>query len=296
MLIDSATGRRRVNYLHTESIMPSVGERLRRARKDANLTLYQIAADTKIQHWILDAIERDDMSKVPGGVFIRGYLSSFAVAVGLDRDEILSAYFGTTPAPAPVSPGLPRQSAQREGVPAADVMTKRSTTPPWQIAAIVAALVVAAVVWRTIPRSNPDAAPRPAPEPQESARPVVPAVALTSGPAAEALTAVDASGRHRAAPAAAALVLQVHPTADVWLEATADGRQQAYRMFGANDDLRIEAQREVVLRVGDASAVTYTINGAPGRALGGAGRVRELVITPDNYATLVGPAAPATLH
>ena len=72
----------------------STGERLRRARLDAGKTLDQVAADTKIQLWILEAIERDDLSRVPGGIFVRGYLTAFARAVGvsfvyvLDRNRL----------------------------------------------------------------------------------------------------------------------------------------------------------------------------------------------------------------
>ena len=61
----------------------SVGERLRRGRLDARKTVEQVATETKIQLWILEAIERDDFSRVPGGVFIRGYLTAIACAVGV---------------------------------------------------------------------------------------------------------------------------------------------------------------------------------------------------------------------
>src|SRR6185436_9991304 len=86
----------------------STGERLRRARLDAGKTLQQVAAETKIQLWILEAIERDDFSRVPGGVFVRGYLTAFARGVGLNPSEVLTAYSPEiAPQPAPPPPVLP---------------------------------------------------------------------------------------------------------------------------------------------------------------------------------------------
>ena len=52
--------------------MASVGERLRQAREQAGLTLSDVAARTRIQRWILEDIERDDLTRVPGGIFARG--------------------------------------------------------------------------------------------------------------------------------------------------------------------------------------------------------------------------------
>src|SRR4026207_577226 len=82
----------------------STGERLRHARLDAGKTLNQVAAETKIQLWILEAIERDDLSRVPGGVFIRGYLTAVARAVGVDPSEVLTAFAPETTTPQPTAP------------------------------------------------------------------------------------------------------------------------------------------------------------------------------------------------
>src|SRR4026207_1763144 len=76
----------------------STGERLRRARLDAGTTLGAGAADTNNQLWILEAIERDDLSRVPGGIFVRGYLTAFARAVGVSPSGVLAAY---SPKPSP---------------------------------------------------------------------------------------------------------------------------------------------------------------------------------------------------
>lgn len=259
--------------------MATVGEQLRRAREDAGLTLRHVAGQTKIQQWILAAIERDDLSQVPGGVFIRGYLMSFARAVGLDGERIWAEYRAA----------LPVRTVEPDPVPA------RKQVPyvgPWTIIRVAAILLVAVVVWRNATRSNPDVAAPPPSAPQEHASEVLPTAAATSAPTAAPTKGTDREGvaavdSDRVVPANAPLDLRLHATAEVWLEVTADGEQRIYRLVMPGEDVSVDAQHRITLRIGDASAVTYTINGAPGRPLGEPGVVRDIVISPDTYRSLV---------
>ena len=146
----------------------SIGERLRRARLEQGLTLADLSDRTKVQHWILDAIERDDVARVPGGVFIRGYLMSFARAVGLDGEGLWQDFRDEMP-----SPTAEAAAVQRPSVPAIG---------PWTIVRVAAVVLVVAVVWRNIPRGNSDtASPTPAPA-QQRTNDVVLAAATTSIP------------------------------------------------------------------------------------------------------------------
>jgi cytoskeletal protein RodZ len=247
--------------------MATVGEQLHRAREDAGLTLRHVADQTKIQQWILAAIERDDLSQVPGGVFIRGYLMSFARAVGLDGERIWAEYRAERPVrtvePDPVP--VPRQIPY---------------VGPWTLIRVASIVLVAIVIWRNATRSNPDiAAPQPS-APQERATDAVPAAAPTKGTAREAVTAVDSE---RVAPSTTPLQLRLHATSEVWLEAKVDGERRIYRLLAAGEDVSLDARTEISLRVGDAAAVTYTINGTPGRPFGGSGVVRDVVISPNTY-------------
>jgi len=271
--------------------MATVGEQLRRAREDAGLTLHHVANQTKIQQWILAAIERDDMSQVPGGVFIRGYLMSFARTVGLDGERIWADYRAEMPVRTVESAPPP-------------VPTRVLPVGPWTIVRTAIVLLFVAVVWRNTTRSHPDLATPPASAPQERASDVVPAAAPTKGAAREAVAAVDSDRVAPAAsplqpaasplqPAASPLQLRLHATSEVWLQATVDGEQRLYRLVMPGEDVSLDATREIALRIGDASALTYTINGAPGRPLGGPGVVRDIVISPDTYRTLVAPDAPS---
>lgn len=254
--------------------MATPGRRLQEARERANLTLQDVAARTKIPRWILANVEADDLSHVPGGVFIRGYLTSFARAVGLDGQSVWADYRATWMPPVEPAPAVP-DPRPREGV------------SRWLIVGIAAAVLVVAVVWRNTSRTNPDTLKAPPPESQQRSRDVLPAVAPAPRLAPEVVAAVDSTAAGRIASAPATLIIALHASSEVWLEAKVDGQQRMYRLVTAGEDIKLDAQNQVVLRVGDAAAVTYTINGLPGRALGAAGAVRELTITRDTYKTYI---------
>ncbi len=66
--------------------MTDFGGKLRQAREARGLSLRQIAVTTKISASVLEALERNDVSKLPGGIFSRSFVRSYAAEVGLDPD------------------------------------------------------------------------------------------------------------------------------------------------------------------------------------------------------------------
>jgi cytoskeleton protein RodZ len=268
----------------------SVGERLRRGRLDARKSVEQVATETKIQLWILEAIERDDFSRVPGGVFIRGYLTAIACAVGVPPSEVLAAYLPEVPPPpAPVPVPAPPPD-----------VTDRPAARLWQYVVIAAVVVGAAILWRDMTRTDsevatalapPPSATTPSRTPASSPAPADPRSLESGATATTGATSPTAPEKPPAADASttttAPFVLQLHANDEVWIEASADGERKAYQLLEQGQELRVEGQKEVRLLVGDAAAVSYTINNRPGRPLGGAGVVRELVMSPDTIQSLI---------
>jgi cytoskeleton protein RodZ len=85
--------------------MIDFGGKLREAREGRGIALRQIAATTRISVAALEALERNDISKLPGGIFTRSFVRSYATEVGLDPDEAVKEFverFGTEPPPEPV--------------------------------------------------------------------------------------------------------------------------------------------------------------------------------------------------
>src|SRR6185503_668295 len=68
----------------------TLGQALCRARGARGLTVQQIAAATRIPVRNLEALERNDLPAVPGGVFyLRADVLAYAEVVGLSRDVVL---------------------------------------------------------------------------------------------------------------------------------------------------------------------------------------------------------------
>ena len=72
--------------------MPSFGEQLKRERRLRNVSLEEISKATKISMRYLRALEADEFSQLPGGVFDRGYVRAYAQFVGLDEEATVEAY------------------------------------------------------------------------------------------------------------------------------------------------------------------------------------------------------------
>jgi len=53
------------------------------------VSLRQIANATKISIAALEALERNDISRLPGGIFSRAFVRSYAVEVGLDPETTI---------------------------------------------------------------------------------------------------------------------------------------------------------------------------------------------------------------
>jgi cytoskeleton protein RodZ len=61
-------------------------------RKNRGITLQQIAASTKIGVRSLEAIERGDFGKLPGGIYTTSYIRQYARAIDYDESAILAVY------------------------------------------------------------------------------------------------------------------------------------------------------------------------------------------------------------
>src|SRR5438105_2719747 len=68
--------------------MTNVGEMLRRERLKRNLDLDYISKELKISRRLLDAIESDQYSRLPGGVFAKAFVRQYAQLLQLDAEDL----------------------------------------------------------------------------------------------------------------------------------------------------------------------------------------------------------------
>jgi cytoskeletal protein RodZ len=95
--------------------MPTLGEELKRRREERGMTLNDISEATRIGTRFLKAIETDNFSILPGGIYTRNFIRSFAEQVGMAEEEAIALYHQQvtgqiTEAGAPAAP--PRRAPQ----------------------------------------------------------------------------------------------------------------------------------------------------------------------------------------
>jgi transcriptional regulator with XRE-family HTH domain len=254
--------------------MGDIGLRLRQAREGAGLSLSELSTRTKIREPLLDAIEREKFERLPAGLLTRGLLRAFAREVGLDPESVVREYamqFG----PAKLSPS---QTAppDRASMP----VSQRSRTRVLFALSVLIGTAALLVVYSRNPAKAPAATTSEsiATAGKAEGRPSNgPSDPLVSPRAAHAVDVRRPDG----------FTLEIHPTGPVWVEATADGRRVVYALLRPGERRQLDALNELLVRIGDAAAFQYTINGERGLALGGPGEVRDIRITRDNVTTFL---------
>jgi transcriptional regulator with XRE-family HTH domain len=68
------------------------GPRLRRERLRQGITLEQIAAETNIEITLLAALEVNDLSAWPTGIYARAYIRQYAATIGLDVEDTVDEF------------------------------------------------------------------------------------------------------------------------------------------------------------------------------------------------------------
>ena len=66
--------------------------RLRRHRQKCRISLDELAEDTRVKKDMLEALENNDLSKWPRGVYARAWIRSYAWVVGLDPDDTVDEF------------------------------------------------------------------------------------------------------------------------------------------------------------------------------------------------------------
>lgn len=70
----------------------TLGEKLRAARAERGISISEVAEQTRISPLYLEAIDADNYKSLPGGIFNKGFIRSYAKYVGVDEQEALQDY------------------------------------------------------------------------------------------------------------------------------------------------------------------------------------------------------------
>ena len=73
------------------------GSRMRHTREQRGVSLRQIAQTTKLSVSALEALERNDISRLPGGIFSRAFVRSYAAEIGADPEATVRDFLTQFP-------------------------------------------------------------------------------------------------------------------------------------------------------------------------------------------------------
>ncbi len=102
--------------------MDTVGTLLKHHRDLRQMSLAEVSRVTRIPAATLSSIEADRFDELPGEVFVKGFLKSYAIAVGAAPDEVLARYTSSrrvaivTPLPVTSPVKAVREGGKRLGV------------------------------------------------------------------------------------------------------------------------------------------------------------------------------------
>jgi len=70
----------------------TLGEKLRAAREARGVTISEVAEQTRIAPMYIECIENDNYKPLPGGIFNKGFVKSYARFIGYDEQQALGEY------------------------------------------------------------------------------------------------------------------------------------------------------------------------------------------------------------
>ena len=261
----------------------SFGEILKREREMREVTLNEVTVATRIPPRFLEAFEREEWEKLPGGVFNRGFVRAIARYLGLDEENLLSEYdlaYGEQKASTASLVENPIPSAPKwivavaalgilaviTGVIAGGVYGwRRYAAHRAANRAAIVAVTTAAQPARTQPNVNGDAAASSA------------SAASPSAPGALASAASAASASPAGAPRR--LELSVSTSDVTRVRVVADGRVVLDARLPAGETRHLSARNQFVVSAAHPSAVLLDLNGQAMPQLGSGGASGTIVLS-----------------
>ena len=257
----------------------SFGEILKRERELREVTLNEVTVATRIPPRFLEAFEREEWEKLPGGVFNRGFVRAIARYLGLDEENLLSEYDLAYGEQNPATPA---------------VAENRIPSPPKWIVAVAAVGILLAIAglmagsvyglrryaaYRAAKHAAAAAAVGAAPQPAD---------ALPNGSSDHPSSLASASPSAAAPPASSPLPpvaakptrlnLSVSTADATRVRVVADGRVVLDARLPAGETRHLYAWKQFVVTAAHPSAVLLEMNGQAMPQLGSSAASGTIVL------------------
>lgn len=234
-----------------ETIPGSIGSVLRSARLHQGKALDVIAAKTKICHLYLEAIENDQFDTLPEGAYRRSFLRQYASALGLDGEELVTAY---------------RNQYGEELVKLPEVPKRQPFKFLRGTGSVLLAALALAGLYKISLSECPECKIRAIQQPR------IPAQKIRTEPPARTSVPEDKPAAH--------VRVVFTSTEPVWISVTCDGTPTFTGTLAQTETRSFEASAALIVLIGNAGALAITLNGHPVGPIGARGEIQLLELTP----------------
>jgi len=155
--------------------MEPFGEYLKQAREKKGFSLERLASQTRIPEHHLHALESEDFEDLPAKVFAKGFVRSYAKALGLNEEEALQRFLETSGTfyersqPEPPHVQVKLESAPRQNI-------------NWPLVVAVLLAIATGAFWYGLPKQQDAHRALPEPEISSSVEPIEEPIPSVSDP------------------------------------------------------------------------------------------------------------------
>lgn len=249
--------------------MESLGKQLQQEREKKGISLKDISLQTKIGLRYLEAIENDRLDLLPGGFFTRQILKAYLISIGLNPSDWLPKYqeLGLLPIEAPVTQSI--KTRGKAEWPKIDKMV-------WISLTVIVLVLFVVLIYLAIKGSQKNIEARKASQ-QTQVAPIIPVEQTPPQPEPEAVQSAPTVPKYEG------LNLDLTFNEDCWIQVYADGNLVIDGLKIGGFKTSVKAQSELIINLGNAGGVSFTLNGKAGKPFGKRGAVvKNIKITRDN--------------
>ncbi|ABF42661.1 conserved hypothetical protein [Candidatus Koribacter versatilis Ellin345] len=277
------------------------------------ISLDEIAVATKIGTRSLKALEDENFSILPGGIFNKGFVRSYAKFLGLNEDEAVADYTAAVKEQPVSVKTIASQSAMAKANRLAAQQARESSHKAGIVRALILLVLSAGIafggykVYRagyfkafkmpslhrqlkqqaqaptpttSVPSTTSSATSAPPPASQPTV--VAPADNATSSPASttvskpESRIAEDTTTIRGAIPLE--FTVSIKATGWSWMSITMDGRRPLQKTFAPHEQKEFKAKNRVRIVMGNPNGTEISLNGKPVAISGDLTRPRTVVV------------------
>lgn len=259
--------------------LAEIGSYLRQSREQQSMTLEEVAAKTLIPSRLLIAIEEGKISHLPEPVYIQGFIKRFADALGLDGIELANAF--------PTAPSVQYLKPSWRDLPAAQLK-------PLHLYLLYMMLIISAVSGLSYLINRPNAPIVTSSDGYvNSANPAATKdlqgpLSQQTGSSSTLLSTGILGGASEASSVVTGKPVRVGMTltAQSWLRIVADGKTEFEGVLPEGTQRTWMADKQLIVRAGDAGAVLVSFNDGQAKKLGNPGSVEEKTFGSNQSAAL----------